>query len=132
MSDRHGLWMDYAIRAAQESYCERRKVGAVIVKNGTPIAVGWNGAPKGEPNICENRDGLTLPSVIHAEDNAIRKLVRSGENAIGSTLYVTTAPCLHCAARIVDAGIKSVYYLDEYHNIDGIEYLKRHGVIING
>ena len=128
MNHRHSLWMDYASRAAQESYCQRRKVGAVIVKNGTPIAVGWNGAPSGEPNQCESDDGTTLPHVVHAEDNALRKLTRGAESGQGATLYVTTAPCANCASRIADAGIVAVYYGESYSCASGIEYLDRHGV----
>lgn len=128
MNYRHSLWMDYASRAAQESYCQRRKVGAVIVKNGTPIAVGWNGTPSGESNQCEASDGTTLPHVVHAEDNALRKLTRGAESGQCATLYVTTAPCANCASRIADAGIMAVYYKEAYSSCDGIEYLQRHGV----
>lgn len=128
MNPRHSLWMDYASRASQESYCQRRKVGAVIVKNGTPIAVGWNGTPSGEPNKCEADDGTTLPHVVHAEDNALRKLTRGAESGQGATLYVTTAPCANCASRIADAGIVAVYYSESYSCTGGIEYLERHGI----
>lgn len=113
---------------ADLSYCQRRKVGCIIVKNDTPIAIGYNGTPPGDDNCCEDEDGNTKSNVIHAEDNALRKLTKSTESAEGSTMFVTTAPCIVCAPRIVDAGISKVYYSEAYRNADGINYLVGHGV----
>lgn len=113
---------------ADLSHCQRRRVGCVIVKNDTPIAIGYNGTPAGDNNCCEDDSGYTKPTVIHAEDNALRKLSRSTESAEGSTMFVTTAPCIICAPRIVDAGISKVYYSEMYRNADGIQYLLNHGV----
>jgi len=108
---------------AELSSCVRRKVGCVIVKNGTPIAIGYNGTPSGEDNCCETEENVTKPNVIHAEDNALRKLTKSSESAEGAIMFVTTAPCESCASRIIDAGISKVYYVDLYRNKDGIDYL---------
>lgn len=109
---------------ADLSHCERKKVGCVIVKDGTVIAIGYNGTPSGEDNCCEINN-VTKPEVIHAEDNALRKLTKSSESAKGAVMFVTTAPCKLCASRIIDAGIEKVYFVDMYRNADGIEYLKK-------
>jgi len=119
--------MEVAHVYAKLSHCTRRKVGCLLVKDDSPIAFGYNGTPKGEDNCCEC-DGVTKVEVIHAEDNALRKLTRSTESAVGATMFVTTAPCILCAPRIVDAKIKEVYYGEVYRNDDGIEYLKKHGI----
>lgn len=113
---------------AQLSTCKRRRVGCIIVKGDTPIAIGYNGTPPDEDNCCEDEYGATKPSTIHAEDNALRKLTRSTESGIGSIMFLTCAPCVICAPRIVAAGIVKVYYDDGYHNEDGINYLKSRGV----
>ncbi len=113
---------------AELSYCKRRKTGCIIVKGNTPIAVGYNGSPPGEPNCCEDEHNNTLPRIIHAEDNALRKLVRSHESATKAVMFVTMAPCILCAPRIVDAGIKTVYYNELYRLPDGIDYLRSHGI----
>lgn len=112
---------------AELSSCVRRKVGCVIVKNGTPIAIGYNGTPAGEDNCCEI-DNVTKPNVIHAEDNALRKLTKSSESAEGAVMFVTTVPCAPCASRIIDAGISKVYYVDVYRNADGIDYLQKRNI----
>lgn len=113
---------------AENSYCERRKVGALIVKDKMIISDGYNGTPSGFENICEDDNGLTKPYVLHAEANAITKIARSGNNSDGATLYVTSSPCIECAKLIIQAGIKRVVYSEEYRLKDGIELLKRAGI----
>ena len=113
---------------AENSYCKRRQVGALIVKDKMIISDGYNGTPSGFENICENEQGLTKPYVLHAEANAITKIARSGNNSEGATLYVTTSPCIECAKLIIQAGIKRVVYSEEYHVADGVELLNRAGV----
>lgn len=110
---------------AENSYCERRKVGALIVKNKMIISDGYNGTPAGFENICEDENHLTKPYVLHAEANAITKLARSSNNSDGSTLYVTASPCIECAKLIIQAGIKRVVYGEKYRLEDGINLLKR-------
>lgn len=113
---------------AENSYCTRRQVGALIVKNKMIISNGYNGTPSGFPNICEGEDGLTLPYVLHAEANAITKIARSGNNSDGATLYVTDAPCIECAKLIIQSGIKRVVYARSYRLTDGIELLTKAGI----
>ena len=113
---------------AENSYCTRRQVGALIVKNKMIISDGYNGTPSGLPNICEGEDGLTLPYVLHAEANAITKIARSGNNSDGATLYVTDAPCIECAKLIIQSGIKRVVYARSYRLTDGIELLTKAGI----
>lgn len=110
---------------AENSYCTRRKVGALIVKDRMIISDGYNGTPSGFENVCELEDGTTKPYVLHAEANAITKIARSGNNSEGATLYVTTSPCLECAKLIIQSGIKRVVYSEKYRLEDGIELLKR-------
>ena len=116
-----GIW-------AENSYCTRRQVGALIVKNQRIISDGYNGTPSGFENICEDEDGLTKPYVLHAEANAITKIARSNNNSDGATLYVTASPCIECAKLIVQAGIKRVIYSEKYRLTDGIDLLERAGV----
>ena len=113
---------------AENSYCVRRQVGALIVKDKMIISDGYNGTPVGFENICENEDGFTKPYVLHAEANAITKIARSGNNSDGATLYVTASPCIECAKLIVQAGIKRVVYSEQYRLTDGIDLLKRAGI----
>ena len=113
---------------AGNSYCRRRQVGALIVKDKMIISDGYNGTPSGFENICEDENGITKPYVLHAEANAITKVAKSGNNSQGATLYVTDAPCLECAKLIIQAGIKRVVYLIEYSVRDGIELLRRAGI----
>ena len=113
---------------AENSYCERRKVGALIVKDKMIISDGYNGTPAGFENICENDEGFTKPYVLHAEANAITKIARSNNNSNGATLYVTTSPCIECAKLIIQAGIVRVVYGEEYHLTDGIDLLRRAGI----
>lgn len=113
---------------AENSYCTRRQVGALIVKDKMIISDGYNGTPSGFPNVCEDADGITKPCVLHAEANAITKIARSGNNSDGATLYVTDAPCIECAKLIIQAGIKRVLYNRSYRLTDGIELLKEAGI----
>lgn len=110
---------------AENSYCERRKVGALIVKDNMIISDGYNGTPAGFENICEDENNVTKPYVLHAEANAITKIARSSNNSQGATMYVTDAPCIECAKLIIQAGIKRVVYAEKYRLEDGIELLKR-------
>ena len=121
-------YMRMATIWAENSYCERRKVGALIVKNKMIISDGYNGTPAGFENICENDEGFTKPYVLHAEANAITKIARSNNNSAGSTMYVTASPCIECAKLIIQAGIKRVVYGEKYRLTDGIDLLERAGV----
>ena len=113
---------------AENSYCKRRQVGAIIVKDKMIISDGYNGTPAGFENICEDDNGLTKSYVLHAEANAITKIARSGNNSDGATLYVTSSPCIECAKLIIQSGIKRVVYSEEYRLKDGIELLRRAGI----
>ena len=115
---------------AENSYCKRRKVGALVVKQKMIISDGYNGTPSGFENICEEENGITKPYVLHAEANAITKLARSGNNSDGSTLYVTASPCIECAKLIIQAGIKRVVYGEKYRLTVGIDLLKRANIEI--
>ncbi len=110
---------------AENSYCQRRQVGALIVKDKMIISDGYNGTPSGFENVCEDENNVTKPYVLHAEANAITKIARSGNNSEGSTLYVTDAPCIECSKLIIQAGIKRVVYARDYRLLDGIELLRR-------
>ncbi|MBP3251666.1 MAG: dCMP deaminase family protein [Prevotella sp.] len=113
---------------AENSYCQRRQVGALVVKNKMIISDGYNGTPSGFENVCENEDGLTKPYVLHAEANAITKLARSSNNSDGATIYITASPCIECAKLIIQAGIKRVVYGEKYRLDDGIRLLERAGI----
>lgn len=113
---------------AENSYCKRRQVGALIVKDKMIISDGYNGTPVGFENICEDENNVTKPYVLHAEANAITKIARSGNNSDGATLYVTAAPCIECAKLIIQAGISRVIYSEEYRIEDGIDLLRRAGI----
>lgn len=113
---------------AENSYCERRKVGALIVKDKMIISDGYNGTPSGFENICEDENNVTKPYVLHAEANAITKIARSNNSSDGATMYVTDAPCIECAKLIIQAGIKRLVYSKEYRVEDGINLLKRAGI----
>ena len=115
---------------AQNSYCKRRQVGALLVKDRMIISDGYNGTPSGFENICEDESGATKPYVLHAEANAITKVAKSGNSSQGATMYVTASPCLECAKLIIQAGIKRVVYKDEYRLTDGVDLLKKAGVIV--
>lgn len=110
---------------AENSYCQRRQVGALVVKNKMIISDGYNGTPSGFENVCEDDDNVTKPYVLHAEANAITKLARSSNNSDGATLYVTDAPCIECAKLIIQAGIKRMVFAKQYRLHDGIDLLER-------
>lgn len=110
---------------AENSYCKRRKVGALVVKEKMIISDGYNGTPSGFENVCEDENNVTKPYVLHAEANAITKLARSSNNSDGATLYVTASPCIECAKLIIQSGIKRVVYGEHYRMEDGINLLKR-------
>lgn len=113
---------------SENSYCQRRRVGALIVKDKRIISDGYNGTPSGFENVCEDEEHLTKPYVLHAEANAITKIARSNNNSDGSTLYVTDSPCVECSKLIIQAGIRRVVYAREYRLTDGIELLRRAGI----
>ena len=113
---------------AENSYCQRRQVGALVVKDKMIISDGYNGTPSGFENICEDDNGVTKTYVLHAEANAITKLARSSNNSDGSTLYVTASPCIECAKLIIQSGIRRVVYGEKYRLTDGIELLQRAGI----
>ena len=113
---------------AKNSYCRRRQVGALIVKDRMIISDGYNGTPSGFENVCEDENGVTKPYVLHAEANAISKVAKSGNSSQGATLYITDSPCMECAKLIIQAGIKRVVYADEYRLTDGIDLLRRAGI----
>ena len=113
---------------AENSYCERRKVGALVVKNNMIISDGYNGTPTGFENICEDENNTSKPYVLHAEANAITKLARSSNSSDGATLYVTASPCIECAKLIIQSGIKRVIYTEQYRLTDGVDLLKRAGI----
>ena len=110
---------------AQNSYCKRRQVGAILVKDKMIISDGYNGTPSGFENICEDENNKTKPYVLHAEANAISKVAKSGNSSDGATMYVTSSPCMECSKLIIQAGIKRVVFTDNYRLEDGIELLKR-------
>ena len=113
---------------SRNSYCKRRQVGALIVKDRMIISDGYNGTPSGFENVCEDENGVTKPYVLHAEANAITKVAKSGNSSEGATLYVTASPCLECSKLIIQSGIKRVVYRDEYRLTDGIDLLRKAGI----
>lgn len=114
---------------AENSYCVRRRVGALIVKDKMIISDGYNGTPSGFENVCEDEvTGHTKPYVLHAEANAITKVAKSHNNCDGATLYITASPCMECSKLIIQAGIRRVVYCDDYHTDEGVELLRRVGI----
>ena len=113
---------------SENSYCKRRQVWALIVKDKMIISDGYNGTPSGFENVCEDENNVTVPYVLHAEANAITKIARSNNNSEGSTLYVTDSPCIECAKLIIQAGIKRVVYARQYRLDDGLQLLKKAGI----
>ena len=116
---------------AENSYCTRRQVGAIIVSGSMIISDGFNGTPSGFENVCEDDNGVTKPYVLHAEANAITKVARSNNSSRGATLYVTASPCLECSKLIIQAGIKRVVFNEMYRITDGIDLLRRAGVVVD-
>ena len=128
---KHQLDMRYLRMAriwAENSYCVRRQVGALLVKDKMIISDGYNGTPSGFENVCEDSANITFPYVLHAEANAITKLARSSNNSDGATLYVTASPCIECSKLIIQAGIKRVVYGEHYRLEDGINLLRKAGI----
>ena len=123
-------YMEMAAVWAKNSYCKRRQVGALIVKDRMIISDGYNGTPSGFENICEDESGATKLYVLHAEANAITKVAKSGNSSDGATLYVTAAPCIECSKLIIQAGIRRVVYRDEYRLTDGIDLLAKAGIAV--
>ncbi|MGM9747550.1 MAG: deoxycytidylate deaminase [Candidatus Cryptobacteroides sp.] len=123
-------YMEMAAVWAKNSYCRRRQVGALIVKDRMIISDGYNGTPSGFENICEDENGVTKPYVLHAEANAITKVAKSGNSSEGATLYVTASPCIECAKLIIQSGIKRLVYRDEYRLTDGVDLLRKAGVTV--
>ena len=117
-------YMRMALIWAENSYCQRRQVGALIVKDKMIISDGYNGTPAGFENVCEDENGVTRPYVLHAEANAITKIARSSNSSEG-TMYVTASPCIECAKLIIQAGIKRVVYAEKYRLEDGLDLLKK-------
>ena len=113
---------------AENSYCRRRQVGALVIKDKMIISDGYNGTPSGFENVCEDDNYVTKPYVLHAEANAITKLARSNNNSDGATIYITASPCIECAKLIIQAGIRRVVYGENYRLTDGIDLLKRAGI----
>lgn len=121
-------YLRMALIWAENSYCERRKVGALIVKDKMIISDGYNGTPSGFENVCEDENNKTKPYVLHAEANAITKVAKSNNNSLGATLYVTDSPCIECSKLIIQCGIIRVVYAKDYHCEDGINLLKKVGI----
>lgn len=121
-------YLEMASVWARNSYCKRRQVGALLVKDRMIISDGYNGTPSGFENQCEDENGVTKPYVLHAEANAITKVAKSGNNSAGATLYITDSPCMECAKLIIQAGVRRVVYGDEYRLTDGIDLLRRAGI----
>jgi dCMP deaminase len=121
-------YLDMAEVWSKNSYCKRRQVGALLVKDRMIISDGYNGTPAGFENKCEDEEGKTIPYVLHAEANAITKVAKSGNSSSGATMYVTTSPCLECAKLIIQAGIVRLVFRNNYRRTDGIDLLTRAGV----
>ncbi|WP_282630310.1 deoxycytidylate deaminase [Empedobacter sedimenti] len=123
-------YLRMAYEWANLSYCQRKKVGAIIVKNRMIISDGYNGTPSGFENNCEDEEGNTKWHVLHAEANAILKCATSTQSAEGATLYITLSPCKDCSKLILQAGIKRIVYIQQYKDSSGLEFLEKTGIII--
>lgn len=124
------LYMRMARVWAENSYCVRRQVGALLVKNQMIISDGYNGTPSGFENVCEDENNTSKPYVLHAEANALTKVARSNNSSDGATLYVTASPCIECAKLIIQSGIRRVVYGEMYRLTDGLDLLRRAGIEI--
>ena len=124
------LYIRMAYVWAENSHCSRSKVGCLIVNNRTIISDGYNGTPSGFDNQCEDCDNKTVPTVLHAEANAITKIAKSTNSSDGATLYVTLSPCFDCAKLIIQAGIKRIVYSEEYRNTDSFKLFEEAGIEI--
>ena len=123
-------YLEMAAVWAKNSYCTRRQVGAILVKDRMIISDGYNGTPSGFENVCEDENGVTKPYVLHAEANAITKVARSNNSSLGATLYITDSPCMECAKLIIQSGIARVVYAREYRITDGVDLLRRAGIVV--
>ena len=123
-------YLRLALEWAKLSHCKRKQVGAIIVKDATIIADGYNGTPTGFENECEDEAGNTKWYVLHAEANAILKVARSSNKANGATLYLTNSPCKDCSKLVLQAGIKRLVYIDQYKDLSGLEFLEKAGLDI--
>lgn len=121
-------YLEMAFVWAKNSYCKRRKVGALIVKDRMIISDGYNGTPSGFENVCEDEDNVTKSYVLHAEANAITKIAKSNNSSEGATLYITDSPCIECSKLIIQAGISRVVYARKYRITDGLDLLERAGI----
>lgn len=128
---RDHLYMKMARTWAENSYCVRRQVGALMVKDNMIISDGFNGTPSGFENVCEGENNVSKPYVLHAEANAITKIARSNNSSDGATLYVTASPCMECSKLIIQSGIKRVVYGEKYRLMDGVELLERAGIQVD-
>ncbi|MCR4663945.1 MAG: dCMP deaminase family protein [Paludibacteraceae bacterium] len=128
---RDHLYMKMARTWAENSYCKRRQVGALLVNDNMIISDGYNGTPSGFENNCEDDNNVSLPYVLHAEANAITKVARSNNSSNGATLYVTASPCMECAKLIIQSGIQRVVYGENYRIMDGVELLRRAGIQVD-
>lgn len=132
--DKQGIidkrYLRMAMIWSENSYCQRRQVGCLVVKDNSIISDGYNGTPSGFENVCENDNNVTKPYVLHAEANAITKLARSHNNSDGATLYVTDSPCIECAKLIIQSGIRRIVFARQYRLTDGIDLLRRAGLEI--
>lgn len=124
-------YMRMATIWAENSYCKRRQVGALLVKDKMIISDGYNGTPSGFDNNCEDENNSSFPYVLHAEANAITKVARSNNSSNGATLYVTASPCIECAKLIIQAGIKRVVYGEQYRLLDGVDLLRKAGIDVS-
>lgn len=130
MQNRDLFYIKLSLEVAKASYCKRKQVGALIVKGDNVIAIGYNGTISGFHNVCELQDGTTRHDVLHAESNAIAKCAKSSNSSDGATLYTTLSPCFECAKIIIQSGIKEVYYLEQYRNIDGLNLLTKSNIYV--
>lgn len=124
-------YMRMAAIWAENSYCKRRKVGSLLVKDKMIISDGYNGTPAGFENVCEDESGVTYPYVLHAEANAITKVARSNNSSAGATLYVTSSPCIECSKLIIQAGIRRVVFAEHYRLQDGLDLLRKAGIQVD-
>ena len=123
-------FMKIAIETSNLSYCERSKVGAILVKNDSIISIGYNGTLPGYPNICEDKHNNTLPYVVHAEENCLMKVAKSTSSTEMSSIFVTLTPCINCAKLIINSGIKHLYYYNEYRDLSGLDLIRKNGIIV--
>ena len=128
---RDHLYMKMARTWAENSYCKRRQVGALLVSNNMIISDGYNGTPSGFENNCEDPQNVSYPYVLHAEANAITKVARSNNSSNGATLYVTASPCMECAKLIIQSGIQRVVYGETYRLMDGVKQHKKAGIQVD-